>query len=167
MIHISSQFDSGNIEVVAADSPNGVRLRIVKDAAADFFQWFHFRVSGARGVPLALAIENAGAASYPKGWEGYRAVASTDRVNWRRVETAYDGGTLTIRHTPDADAVWFAYFAPYSLDRHEDLVARAQARGTARLERLGATVDGRDLDLLSFGSGPKPLWVIGRQHPGE
>src|SRR3546814_20321687 len=21
--------------------------------------------------------------------------------------------------------------------------------------------------MLSFGSGPKPLWVIGRQHPGE
>src|SRR3546814_14157448 len=73
---------------------------------------------------------------------------------------------LPILHTPDADVAWFAYFAPYSLGRHEDLVARAQARGTARLERLGATVQGRDLDMLSFGSGPKPLWVIGRQHPG-
>ena len=40
MIHVSSQFDSGNIEVVAADSPDAVRLRIAKDGAADFFQWF-------------------------------------------------------------------------------------------------------------------------------
>ncbi|EDP63164.1 peptidase M14, carboxypeptidase A [alpha proteobacterium BAL199] len=167
MIHISSQFDSGNIEIVAADSADAIRLRIAKDGAADFFQWFHFRVSGAKGVPLTLAIENAGAASYPKGWEDYRAVASTDRQHWGRVETEYDGTTLTIRHTPGADVVWFAYFAPYSLERHEDLMARAQARGVARAERLGATLDGRDLDLLTFGSGPKPLWVIARQHPGE
>ena len=167
MIQVSSRFDSGNIEVVAAEDPGAVRLRIARDGAADFFQWFHFRVSGVRGVPLTLAIENAGAASYPKGWEGYRAVASTDRRAWRRVDTAYDGGVLTIRHTPDADVVWFAYFAPYSLERHEDLAARAQAGGTARLERLGTTLDGRDLDMLSFGSGDKPLWVIARQHPGE
>lgn len=167
MIQISSRFDSGNIEVVAADRADDIRLRIVKDGAADFFQWFHFRVTGARGVPLTLVIENAGAASYPKGWEGYRAVASTDRQSWRRVDTAFDGAALTIRCTPDADVVWFAYFAPYSLERHEDLAARAQARGVARLERLGATVEGRDLDMLSFGSGPKPLWVIARQHPGE
>lgn len=167
MIQISSRFDSGNIEVVAADSPDAVRLRIAKDGAADFFQWFHFRVSGVRGVPLTLAIENAGASSYPKGWDGYRAVASTDRRTWRRVDTSYDGTALTIRHTPDADVVWFAYFAPYSLDRHDDLVARAQSGGVAKLDRLGATVDGRDLDMLTFGSGPKPLWVIARQHPGE
>lgn len=167
VIQISSRFDSGNIEVVAADTPDAIRLRIVKDGAADFFQWFHFRVTGARGVPLTLAIENAGASSYPRGWDGYRAVASTDRRHWSRVDTGYDGTTVTIRHTPDADAVWFAYFAPYPLERHDDLAARAQAGGTARLERLGATVDGRDLDMLSFGSGPKPLWVIGRQHPGE
>ena len=100
MIQVSSRFDSGNIEVVSAEDPSGVRLRIVKDGAADFFQWFHFRVSGARGVPLTLAIENAGAASYPKCWEDYRAVASTDRKTWRRVDTGYDGTTLTIRHTP-------------------------------------------------------------------
>lgn len=167
MIQVSSRFDSGNIEVVDATDPGAVRLRIARDGAADFFQWFHFRVSGARGVPLALVVENAGAASYPKGWEGYRAVASTDRQAWRRVETSFDGTALTIRCTPDADAIWFAYFAPYSLERHEDLAARAQSRGTARLERLGATVEGRDLDMLRFGSGPKPLWVIGRQHPGE
>ncbi|NQW09914.1 MAG: carboxypeptidase family protein [Alphaproteobacteria bacterium] len=167
MVHISSRFDSGNIEVVDAADPSAIRLTIAKDGATDFLQWFHFRVSGARGVPLTLRIENAGATSYPKGWEDYRAVASTDRNTWQRVDTAYDGKTLTITHTPDADLIWFAYFAPYSLEQHEDLVAFAQASGRASVERLGASVDGRDLDLLTFGTGAKPLWVIARQHPGE
>ncbi len=167
MIHISSQFDSGNIEVVDAADPSDIRLRIRKDGQSDFFQWFYFRVSGARGVPLSLTIENAGAASYPKGWQDYQAVVSDDRTEWRRTETDYDGTRLTIHHTPAADLTWFAYFAPYSLEQHEDLVAFAQASGHARVERLGATCEGRDLDLLTFGSGPKPLWIIGRQHPGE
>lgn len=82
VIHISSQFDSGNVEVVDAADPADVRLRIRKDSQSDFFQWFYFRVSGARGVPLSMTIENAGAASYPKGWQEYRAVVSEDRAEW-------------------------------------------------------------------------------------
>jgi murein tripeptide amidase MpaA len=167
VIQISSQFDGGNIEVVDATDPNDIRLAIRKDGNSDFFQWFYFRVSGARGVPLTLSIENAGASSYPKGWEEYRAVVSEDRVNWWRTETRYDGSKLTITHTPETDFAWFAYLAPYTLEQHADLVAFAQASGAARAERLGSTLEGRDLDLLTFGSGAKPLWIIARQHPGE
>lgn len=167
MIHISSQFDGGNIEVVDASNPNDVRLTIRKDGQSDFFQWFYFRVSGAKGVPLTMTIENAGASSYPKGWDDYRAVVSEDRSNWWRTETRYDGAKLTITHTPESDLAWFAYFAPYTLEQHADLVAFAQASGAARAERLGSTLEGRDLDLLVFGSGEKPLWIISRQHPGE
>lgn len=167
MVHISSRFDGGNIEVVDAGDPSDIRLRIAKDGQSDFFQWFYFRVSGARGVPLTLVIENAGAASYPKGWVDYRAVVSEDRETWWRTDTSFDGTRLTISYTPESDLAWVAYFAPYTLEQHEDLVAFAQASGAATVERLGATLDGRDLDLLTFGSGEKPLWVIGRQHPGE
>lgn len=167
MIHISSQFDGGNIEVVDASDPSDIRLNIRKDGNSDFFQWFYFRVSGAKGVPLTMTIENAGASSYPKGWEDYRAVVSEDRSNWWRTETRYDGSRLIISHTPETDFAWFAYLAPYTLEQHADLVAFAQASGAARAERLGSTLDGRDLDLLTFGTGEKPLWIIARQHPGE
>lgn len=167
MVHISCQFDGGNIDVVDSDNPDDIRLRIRKDGQSDFFQWFFFRVSGVRGVPLTMTIENAGASSYPKGWEDYRAVVSEDRTEWWRTETRYDGMRLTIAHTPESDVAWFAYFAPYTLEQHENLVAFAQASGRGRVERLGSTLDGRDLDLLTFGSGAKPLWIIARQHPGE
>ena len=167
MIQISSQFDGGNIEIVDASNPNDIRLTIRKDGNSDFFQWFYFRVSGAMGVPLTMTIENAGGSSYPKGWEDYRAVVSEDRANWWRTETRYDGGKLIISHTPETDFAWFAYLAPYTLEQHADLVAFAQASGAARAERLGSTLDGRDMDLLTFGSGEKPLWIIARQHPGE
>ena len=44
---ISSAFDGGNIRV--AIDGDRVDLEIVKDHQSDFYQWFYFRVAGARG----------------------------------------------------------------------------------------------------------------------
>lgn len=170
MVTISSSFDSGNIELVSADAPDAIRLRIRRDNQSDFFQWFHFRLSGARGEACVLRIENAGEAAYPKGWENYQAVASTDRQNWVRVATDYEGGVLTIRHTPASDSVWFAYFAPYAMERHHDLIAECLDSPEVRHEIVGHSVDGQDIDLLRIGTPgreKKVVWMIGRQHPGE
>ncbi len=169
-MHISTQFDSGNIEVLTATSPDDVQLKIRVDEGSEFLQWFHYRVIGARGQALAMKLVNAGEASYPKGWEGYNAVASYDRQTWFRVPTSYERGVLTIQHTPAHDSVYYAYFAPYSHERHQDLVARCQLSPRCRLELLGRTLDGRDLELLTIGEageGKRACWVIARQHPGE
>lgn len=169
-MHISASFDSGNIEVVAGDDPQNIRLAIRRDAGPDgFFQWFHFRVTGARGVPCRMVIENAGQASYPKGWEDYRACASSDRETWERVDTRFEGGALVISHTPATDSVYYAYFPPYSRERHRDLIAQSQAFPDCRAEVLGETVDGEEMDLLTIGdpAAALKLWVIARQHPGE
>jgi murein tripeptide amidase MpaA len=169
-MHVSSAFDSGNIEVVGASPTGDVELQIRPDAGGDHFQWFHFRVTGARDVKLAMRIVNAKKVSYPDGWRDYRACASYDRDDWFRVETKWDGEVLEIQHTPETDSVYYAYFAPYSLERHADLVAAAQCVDGVTHERLGSTVDGRDLDLLRIGSGEKgkrACWIIARQHPGE
>ncbi|MFT4624940.1 MAG: murein tripeptide amidase MpaA [Myxococcota bacterium] len=166
-VHISAAFDSGNIEVLDASDPTQVKLAIRKDAGDEHMQWFHFRVAGARGLPCTFRLTNAHAASYPKAWTGYRAVCTSDRKTFSRVQTAYEDGALVIRHTPTSDLVWYSYFAPYSLEQHHDLLARCQASPFARVDRLGATADGRDLDRVTVGTGERQLWVIARQHPGE
>ena len=169
-MHISSAFDSGNIEVVDASAPSNVQLRIKPDAGEDHFQWFHFRVTGAAGTTLKLRIVNASKVSYPEGWQGYRAAASYDREHWFRVPAKYTGEELVIEHTPEYDSVYYAYFAPYSLDRHADLISEAQVVPEVAYERLGASVDGRDMDLLVVGEpgeGKRACWFIARQHPGE
>ncbi|MDH3739724.1 MAG: M14-type cytosolic carboxypeptidase, partial [Alphaproteobacteria bacterium] len=167
---ISSAFDGGNIACTGADSPGDIRLEILKDNKSDFYQWFYFRLTGARDQACRLNITNAGKAAYPKGWEGYNAVASSDRQTWRRVPTTYKDGVLTIEHTPQTDAVWYAYFAPYTMERHSDLIARAQASPRVQLAVLGKTLDGQDMDLLQIGEagGDKRIcWAVARQHPGE
>ena len=174
---ISSAFDSGAIEVVSVNNTEAgaqAALRIRKDSHADFRQWFHFRVSGARGLACTLRFENAGECTYPKGWTDYRIVASYDRSHWFRVPTSYDGKVMTVQHTPERDAVWYAYFEPYSFERHQELIGRAGNSPLVQVERLGATVEGRDLDLLTIGlpqdegaASSKTIWMIARQHPGE
>lgn len=169
-IEISSNFDSGAIETVAIDG-SAADLAIRHDLAADgtrseFLQWFHFRVSGAEQSGARLRIVNAGATTYADGWRDYRAVASWDRRRWERLPTAFDGQVMTIDLPPAPGPSYIAYFEPYSWERHLALLADSCARG-ARLHRLGSTVQGRDMDALVIGTGTRPVWIIGRQHPGE
>lgn len=168
-IKISQQFDAGAIEVVRADSPRAIELKIRKDSHGDFSQWFYFRLQGARGEPCTMHFLNAGQTTYPAGWEGYQAVASYDREHWFRVPTSYDGQVLTVTHTPERDSVYYAYFEPYSWERHLRLLARAEASPLVRLYDLGDTIEGRDMNLLVVGdpAAAKKIWVIARQHPGE
>lgn len=168
-IKISHQFDAGAIEVVRADSPANIELNIRKDSHADVLQWFYFRLQGARGQECTMRFLNASQAAFPQGWENYRAVASYDRKSWFRVPTAYDGKVLTVVHLPERDSVYYAYFEPYSWERHLDLLAKVEVSPLGRVHDLGSTVDGRDINLAIVGNPSSELkvWVIARQHPGE
>jgi len=168
-IKISHQFDAGAIEVIDAQSPSDIQLRLRRDSHADFSQWFYFRLQGACGAATTMRIVNAGTASYPDGWVGYQAVASYDRQHWFRVPTAYDKGVLTISHAPERDSIYYAYFEPYSFERHLDLLGRVSVDERVRVEDLGNTVDGRDLNLVVVGdeAAVNKVWIIARQHPGE
>jgi murein tripeptide amidase MpaA len=167
---VSAAFDGGNIEVVSLRGPQEIELAIRKDARSDFYQWFYFRLTGAAGQPCAVRLINCAGSAYPEGWTGYNACVSEDREIWHRAHTDYLGGVLTIRVTPKANAIWIAYFAPYSMERHADLIARAGRSPLVTLHRLGSSLDGQDIDLVQIGTpGPekRACWLIARQHPGE
>lgn len=169
-ISITSAFDSGNIRVISINETAEAvhaELEIARDRQSDFYQWFHFRVAGAAGRKVELAITNCRTSAYPDGWPGYQARISEDRESWSLADTRYADGTLTIRLPADADLVWVAYFAPYSMERHHDLVAWAAAQDGVAHREFGLTLDGQPLDLLTLGEGPRQVWLYARQHPGE
>lgn len=170
-MHISQNFDGGNIEIVSAESASDIRLNIRHDKDSEFYQWFYFRLSGARGVACTLKILNAAGAAYPKGFEDYRVAYSYDRQQWHRWPTALVDSELTIEITPEQDSLYFAYFTPYSMERHADLIARSLQSPRCSLEVLGQSLDGQDIDLLKISGGgsqpTKQCWLIARQHPGE
>ena len=169
-IHISSAFDSGNIVVHAVEGATAT-LSIAKDRESDFFQWFHFRVSAAADTPVVLRITGLASSAYPDGWPGYAARMSEDRETWVCAPTSYDpaedGGTLTIRATIAGGIAWFAYFAPYSMERHHDLIADALGADGVTHRTLGHSLEGRPIDCLEMGEGSRQVWLYARQHPGE
>ncbi|WP_350656350.1 M14-type cytosolic carboxypeptidase [Psychrobacter sp. S1-30-MNA-CIBAN-0213] len=173
-MHITANFDAGNIDVINLDDKKDIQLAIRPDVGGKFFQWFNFRLSGQVGEQYVLDIVNAGEASYVKGWENYQAVASYDREYWFRLPTTYKDGKLTIVADLECETIQIAYFAPYSYERHQDLLAAVQTHPLVTLEHLGETLDKRDLTLVKISNGDsnsdankRNIWITARQHPGE
>jgi len=169
-LKISSNFDSGAIELLSCTRADDIQLGIRADSHADFRQWFHFRLQGAAGQACRLRFVNAGKCTYVDGWRDYRVVASYDRHEWFRVPTQFDGAEMVASHTPDRDSIYYAYFEPYSWDRHLDLLGSIARSPRVRVRDLGSSLEGRDMSVVTVGddgAGRRPIWVIARQHPGE
>ncbi len=170
-IHISSAFESGNIEVVDASNPKDIQLKIRQDTKAEYFQWFFFSVECAREQLLHFNITNASLSSYPEGWEDYKAVASYDGEQWFRIaETHYNGKSLEIDFKSEYNRFFVAYFVPYTYERHLKILHKAQMHPQAILQSIGNTVKGKSIDMLRIGiptENKKTVWLIARQHPGE
>ena len=169
-MQISSLFDSGNIRVIRAEQPDDIMLAINKDHQSDFYQWFHFRLIGEVNRLHTLHISDLASSAYPKGWEGYNVLASYDRQTWFRVDSEFNGDILTFSIALEQPQVYFAYFIPYSYERHLDLLADAQCSPLCELKYLGDTLDGRDMSMLVIGEpgeNKRNIWITARQHPGE
>ncbi|WP_305839825.1 M14 family metallopeptidase [Photobacterium leiognathi] len=169
---IFSNFESGSINVVKADSKDDIQLTIPNDNNSELHQWFHFRLESEAQQTHNFKILDLANSAYPEGWKGYDVVASYDREEWFRIPSEFDGDTLSFSVIPENGSMYFAYFAPYSYDRHQDLLHLAQSHYNCRLETLGHTLDNRDMSLLVIGdeasdTEKKKVWVIARQHPGE
>jgi murein tripeptide amidase MpaA len=167
---INAAFDSGNI-IVHSISGASAALSIRKDRESEFAQWFHFRVAAEPGVEITLKLTGMENTAYPGGWPDYRACVSEDRDYWDRADTDYDkdadGGTLTIRYISVTGLAWFAYFAPYSMERHHDLISDMAGLEGVEYRCLGHSLEGQPIDCLEMGSGETQVWLYARQHPGE
>ena len=174
-MQITQEFDGGNIIALPGSNADEICLEIRSDQSSDFYQWFYFRLSGAKDFRCQIRILNAAGAAYPDGFLDYRVCYSYDRENWLRHDTDLTGGVLSFDFLSGHDSVYFAYFAPYSMERHHRLIAEAQTAVHCSHRLLGQTLDGQDLDLLRFSLEPdtgkpgdrKQCWFIARQHPGE
>lgn len=196
-LSISDSFDGGNIEHVATtEAPEGgprlftVWLRIKPDVYSELertahSQYFCFKsvlsttasataTEESNPVTVRYVIENAGQVSYPQAWRGSTAFVGTnlnDANAWERADTTFspESGHLswTVRHQlPHTSTVYCCYFPPFSYQQHLELLAECAPFAT-RIESLGQTLDGRDVDCVVAGAGPLACWVIHRQHPGE
>jgi murein tripeptide amidase MpaA len=175
-MHIVSDLDGGNVivkEVSSDDEGNVVaRLGIRHDThAPEFRQWFHFAVSDVAGDPIELVIEDLDQTTYPDAWEEYAVCASYDLETWFRVPTTYANDELRWSITPEAQRIYFAYFAPYGQQRHRAFLDQLAEEDGVSISTLGKSVQGRAVELVTVGDPEREdalkIWVIARQHPGE
>ncbi|WP_024680439.1 M14-type cytosolic carboxypeptidase [Pseudomonas syringae] len=168
---ISSDFDSGNIQVLDSSDPARIRLAIRPDTQSAHFQWFHFKVDGLNvGQTYGLSLSNASESTFNSAWTGYNAVASYDHKHWFRVPSDFDGKALNFSLAAEQAQVWFAYFEPYSRERHDGLIEQAQTNAGMQVLATGKSIEGRDIQLLRKGDGSegkRKIWFIAQQHPGE
>lgn len=180
MFSVNELIPNGSIEVVDATSPANVQLRLRVDAGdSPFLYYFHFRTAGARGVPCRYTLQNAGEvlkfrlashANLEGRWVNTGIMATYDRRDWFRIPVVEKDGQATFEHTPERDHVYYAMFPPYSSERLLDLLGEVQMSPLVRLETIGRSFKGRDMDMVTIGTpgpGKKTCWVIARQHPSE
>ena len=171
-ISISDSFDGGNISFVGIVDGE-VHVNVKDDIYTELEkkhhkQWFCFRASGfnpALDKETKFVLANAGKCSYPAAWDGFNVVTSYDRKNWFRTPSQYDAekGHLHWTFKVKSSQVYFAYFTPYSHERHLDLVAKCAALSASpspslknhtevSVKSLGNTIDGRALDMITIGT---------------
>ncbi|KAL7550332.1 hypothetical protein ACHAWF_013590 [Thalassiosira exigua] len=159
------------------------------------FQYFSFRSTinptspavrgifhGKKSLKVRYILVNAGEASYSDAFHSYvpfTTASSTpfDPDEWSRVESdvEYANGCLTWTHVhplgggegPGPEGAYFAYFPPYSYERHLGLIARCADAEGARATSIGQTLSWREIDCVTVGTGSRTCWIIHRQHPGE
>ena len=188
-ISVSDAFDGGNIKFVGqtiADGAITVKLDIKPDVYTHLeriahCQYFSFRVTvsnlPASAMDITYVIVNAANASYPVAWQGTTVFYSNDieSDSWKRnLSTTYVDGKLkwTHSHQENEGSIYFSYFPPFSYARHLKLISKCAykiqtSRMNAKVETLGQTLQGREIDCISCGQGDSVCWIIHRQHPGE
>ena len=188
-VSVSDAFDGGNGKLNRSEIIND-QLTVYVDMKKDPFtelekkhhsQYFSFRssvkgINGGEAQVVKYVLANAGDASYPSAWEGsttFFSATPSIPSSWRRkLDTSYDASTGELSWTHDhshssSSSIYFAYFPPYSYERHLNLVAQCEAAPSASVESLGQTLDGREMECITLGTGDKTCWIIHRQHPGE
>ena len=181
-VSISDAFDGGNgkfVETTVLGGQATVKVQIKPDIYTELekkhhFQHFYFRSAVKGAGTVKYAITNAGDASYAKAWKDSTTFASTtpsDPNSWQRVlDTSYDASSGHLTWTYDhgsSGSVYFAYFPPFSYERHLELISRCEDSPACDVESLGKTLDGREIECVTLGSGDRTCWIIHRQHPGE
>lgn len=174
-ITVASNFEGGSIGKVERATPTHLRCAVEgqADQAGRNRQasWYYFRVDGAKGVPLTIDLVNLpGEYNFKPNRGAIQKDTiphySYDQSTWLPVErTEFDAEEphMRIKLTPASNKLWIAHTPPYTSVELKRMFDRLKLKP----EVIGKSVEGRDLYLLTMGSGKKVIWLMTRQHSWE
>ena len=143
--------------------------------------WFFFRMDDVAGRELTLRLTsfkgeyNDRPAPAPSGaW--FHPVVSEDGETWRHVPNSgwdVDRDELTLKVKAQGNRLWVAHIPPYTYTRLQKVLGEVKAFPHARVEVIGQSVMGRDLQLVTVTNFERPdaakkvVWLQARQHAWE
>lgn len=174
-------FESGSLDRVEKLAPNHFRVSVNGQTDQDRrnrqASWYYFRVDGAPLSTLTFDIVGLpGEYNYQPNRGAITGdtppVISYDGKTWTHIENfEYDAAEphLRLRIEPRRTRFWVAHTPPYTLTHLEDLRKAVLRHPEAREQRIGRSVEGRDLLLWTIGKPQSgvTVWLMFRQHAWE
>jgi hypothetical protein len=184
-ILFNTAFDSGSIGLIEKLGETEFRLHIrgQQDARGRNRQatWFYFRMDDVAGREVTLHLtafkgEYNDKPGNSPGGEWYRPVFSEDNETWTyfsavKWEKEKDELTLTVQ--PRGNTIWLCHIPPYPYARVVSLLRELGRSPHARVEKIGESVLGRPLSLVTVTDFSRPdaekkvVWLQARQHAWE
>jgi hypothetical protein len=184
-VTFSTAFEGGSIGRIEKVDETTFRVHVLgqqdergRNRAAT---WYCFRMDHVRGRSLTITLTdfvgeyNDVPGSTPMN-EKIRPAMSEDGVTWRHAEDMVwdkEKKEATVRLTPGHDSVWLATQAMYPHSRFLGLVEELKRSPHARIETIGKSVQGRDLQMIMVtdfeksDAEKKTIWLQARQHAWE
>ncbi|MBI4326410.1 MAG: hypothetical protein HY674_14270 [Chloroflexi bacterium] len=143
--------------------------------------WYFFRMDNVKGRDIALTLTdfigeyNDKPGACPMSPD-IVPVFSNDGEEWQhfagmRWDNERKEATLNFR--PTGEPIWIAHIPPYTPRRLQHLLGQVDQTPHARIEVIGKTVQGRELQLVTVTDFERPdaakktVWLQARQHAWE
>jgi len=174
-LQVDANFDSGSIGPYTIDEINDeIDFEVLSDGLS-YEYWAHFTVSGVAGRTITFNLTHASDVSFLTSGAGEaQLVYSEDGASWQRfTDHALAGNTYSFTGAFTANEVRVATFFPFPVARMSDVVDTAASGPWASETVLGASHEGRDIDLLTITNPAIPtaqkkvIYSVGRQHAAE
>jgi hypothetical protein len=143
--------------------------------------WYYFRMDDAKGRDVTLTLTDfVGEYNDKPGSCAMNAdtipVFSYDGEHWEHfpaMDWDDQKKEATLKFRPERERIWIAHIAPYTHSRLLRLLREFDRANCARVEVIGATVQKRELHLVTVTNFEKPdaakktVWLQARQHAWE
>ncbi len=135
---------------------------------------WHFRVEAPQGSEVTIVLGNLqniynGRKGSPAS-ERTISFISPDGRHWRAVEMELlDGDRLKLTLPMESDQMYVARLVPYRLSDLQNLLDEIRGNPRVEIQKIGATIEGRPLEMIRVGSQAAPHRVLirARAHPWE
>ena len=158
---IISDYAGGNIIFKGFKKENGVTEIFLEQDMRDTDRWWfywNFRIDEPPVGKVRFTFCN-GKVVCP-----YGAAVSEDGQNWRYDPSGYEDACHFTYLFETAQSRYFAFTLPYQVFHFEKFFSEISSRGEIKRTVLTKSEKGRDIPLLTFGSGGKDVVFTARHH---